>query len=252
MYFTDDEQLRYSRQIILPQIGLAGQKKLKESSLLIIGAGGLGSPVGLYGAAAGIGTLGIADYDCVDISNLNRQILHTTHSVGTPKSDSARDTLTKLNPHLAITTYSSKIDTSNINAIVRKYDCVIDATDSFEAKFLINDTCIQERIPFVHAGVIGMAGQIMTVLPKETACYRCLFKEPPPSNSVGSCASEGILGSIAGVIGALQVTEAIKIICTIGQLLTNKLLTFDGETMEFRTIAVRADPTCRACSSQVP
>lgn len=236
---------RYNRQIVVPGIGLFGQQKLAEAKVLIIGAGGLGAAAGFYLGAAGIGTIGIADCDKVELSNLQRQIWHFTTDLGKPKVNSAKSKLKKLNPELKIKTYPEKITAKNIKKIITDYDIVLDCTDNFETKFVINDGCVALEKPFVHAGVNRFVGQCLTSLPG-TACYRCLFSGPPQSSAVDP-AKLGIVGSVAGTLGMIQATEAIKYIIGQGELLTNKLLTVDLLTMEFRKIELTKDPGCKAC-----
>lgn len=236
MAFTKEQLERYSRQIVINEIGVDGQEKLTEAKVLIIGAGGLGSPAALYLAAAGIGKIGIADSDIVGLSNLQRQLMHTTSDLGRPKVESAKETLQQINPDVSIQTYNEFISSDNIAGIIADYDFVLDCTDNFEAKFLINDACVIADKPFTHAGVTGFQGQLMTVIPHETSCYRCIFQAPPPEGAVPSCAEAGIVGAVAGVIGSLQALEAIKYITGAGDLLTGKLLTFDALTMKFRTV----------------
>lgn len=240
---------RYSRNIILKEIGPLGQKKISNGKVLIIGAGGLGSPAALYCAAAGVGTIGIVDYDKVELSNLQRQILHASAEIGHPKVESARQRLLALNDTILIKAYCEKLLYDNADAIVNGYDFVIDATDTFDSKFLINDTCVRLKIPFSHAGVLGWHGQTMTVLPGISACYRCVFQEIPPQDSVPTCSQAGILGSVAGILGTVQATEAIKYLSSSGELLTNRMLICDALTMHFRTVKVQRDSRCSACGS---
>jgi molybdopterin/thiamine biosynthesis adenylyltransferase len=238
---------RYSRHIILDKVGGAGQERLLASKVLIVGTGGLGAPAALYLAAAGVGTLGLIDDDKVDLTNLQRQVIHHTPDVGTPKVDSARAKIAAINPDVAVKTYSFRATAANIGAIVREYDFVIDGTDNFPSKFLINDACWFEKAPFSHAGILRFHGQLMTILPGESACYRCIFHAPPPPGSAPSCSQAGVLGVLAGVIGSLQATEAIKHLLGIGDLLTNRLLTYDALTMEFREVKLNRNPDCALC-----
>ena len=247
MSLTEKQIERYSRHIILEQIGGEGQEKLLNSKVLIIGAGGLGSPAGLYLAAAGVGTIGIVDSDKVDLTNLQRQIIHHTSDVGTEKTKSAENTIRAINPDVTVQTYQTKVDAKNISHIIRKYDFIIDCTDNFPAKFLINDACYFEKIPFSHAGILRFTGQLITVLPGETTCYRCIFNAPPPGNAVPSCSQAGVLGVLAGTIGSLQATEAIKYLLGLGKLLTGKLLTYDALEMNFRSIKLDRNPDCPLC-----
>lgn len=249
MSLSNEELERYSRHLILKEIGYKGQKKLSESSVLIIGAGGLGAPAAMYLAAAGVGKIGIADADAVDLSNLQRQIIHTTNDIGKPKVESARESMLAINPNIEVIAYQEFLYSSNIREIIRGYDFVLDGTDNFAAKFLINDACIMEKIPFSHAGIIRFKGQLMTVIPGESPCYRCVFKNPPPKGAVPTCREAGVIGAMAGVIGSLQALEAVKYLTGAGELLTGKLLTFDALTMNFHTIKLPArGKGCAVCS----
>ena len=247
MALTEQQIQRYSRHIALDQIGEAGQEKLLSSKVLIVGAGGLGSPAALYLAAAGVGTIGIVDADKVNLTNLARQIIHTTDDVGVAKVVSAEAKMRALNPDVNVKTYHQQIKANNIRQIIRKYEFVIDATDNFPAKFLINDACYFEKIPFCHAGVLGFEGQLITVLPGETTCYRCIFHSPPPANAVPSCSQAGVFGVLAGAVGCLQATEAIEYLLGIGSLLTGTLLTYNALTMEFRKLRLKRNPNCPLC-----
>ena len=242
------EQLdRYSRHIILKEVGLRGQKKLLNAKVLIIGAGGLGSPVAMYLAAAGVGTIGIADADEVDLSNLQRQILHGTSDVGRAKVDSARETLEALNPDVNVITHHLFVSAENIMALIAPYDFIIDGTDNFAAKFLINDACVLAKKPFCHAGIIRFHGQLMTYVPGKGPCYRCVFRQPPPPNAVPTCRQAGVIGAMAGVIGCMQALEAVKYITGVGDLLTGRLLAFDALDMEAHTIQLPGNPDCPVC-----
>ena len=222
-----NEQLeRYSRHIILKEVGAKGQKKLLNAKVLIIGAGGLGAPAAMYLAAAGVGTIGIADADEVDLSNLQRQIIHSTQDVGKAKVQSAKETMEAINPDVKVITYRTFVDSESI----------IDGTDNFPAKFLINDACVMAKKPFSHAGIIRFKGQLMTYVPGEGPCYRCVFKNPPPKDAVPTCKQAGVIGAMGGVIGSLQAMEAVKYILGVGDLLTGYLLTYDALKMEFRKI----------------
>jgi molybdopterin/thiamine biosynthesis adenylyltransferase len=244
---TEQQIERYSRHIILEQVGGVGQEKLLASKVLIVGAGGLGAPAGLYLAAAGIGTIGIIDADKVDLTNLQRQIIHHTTDVGLEKVTSAENKMRAINPDIKVRTYHQWAKSNNIGEIIREYDFVIDGTDNFTSKFLINDACYFERIAFSHAGILRFNGQLITVLPDETTCYRCIFNAPPPANAVPSCSQAGVLGVLAGVIGSLQATEAIKYLLGIGDLLTNTLLTYNALTMEFRKVRLNRNANCPLC-----
>jgi molybdopterin/thiamine biosynthesis adenylyltransferase len=234
---------------MLAQIGEAGQQKLLSSKVLIVGAGGLGSPAAVYLTAAGIGTIGIVDSDKVELSNLQRQIIHHTSDLGLEKVKSAKTKMQAINPDVVIRTYHQQIKADNIREIIRQYDFVIDATDNFPAKFLINDACFFEKKPFSHAGVLRFDGQLMTVLPGKTACYRCIFNSLPSADVARSCSQAGILGVLPGVIGTLQATEAIKFLLGIGGLLTDTLLTYNALTMEFRKVHFPRNPSCPLCGS---
>ena len=248
MVLTDEQLERYSRHIILKEVGAKGQKKLLNAKVLIIGAGGLGAPAAMYLTAAGVGTIGIADADDVDLSNLQRQIIHATEDVGKAKVKSARETMEKMNPDVKVNTYHTFVDASNIRELIRDYDFIIDGTDNFPAKFLINDACVLEKKPFSHAGIIRFKGQLMTYVPGQGPCYRCVFKNPPPKDAVPTCKQAGVIGAMGGVIGSLQAMEAIKYIIGKGELLTGYLLTYDALTMEFRKIRLPEDThNCAVC-----
>ena len=248
MELTTDQLERYSRQIILKEIGTDGQKKLLSSKVLIIGAGGLGSAVSFYLAAAGVGTIGIADPDTVSLSNLQRQILHGTDDLGTMKTDSARTSLEALNPDVRIITHDLCVDAGNIRDLISGYDFVVDATDNFTSKYLINDACVRERKPFCHAGVAGFGGQIMTYVPDLGPCFRCVFPEPPGEN--GGESGKSILGAVAGMIGCMQAAETVKYLTDAGGLLVGRMLFFDALSMESAVIPVSVDPECRACGKK--
>lgn len=248
MAFSNEQLERYSRHIILKEIGVKGQKKLLNAKVLIIGAGGLGAPAAMYLAAAGVGTIGIADADEVDLSNLQRQIIHATEDVGKPKVISAKETMNKMNPDVTVNTYHEFVFSENILELIRDYDFIIDGTDNFPAKFLINDACVMAKKPFSHAGIIRFKGQLMTYVPGEGPCYRCVFKNPPPKDAVPTCKQAGVVGAMGGVIGSLQAMEAVKYITGTGELLTGSLLTFDAIKMEFRKIKLpKADGKCAVC-----
>lgn len=248
MAFTNEQLERYSRHIILKEIGVRGQKKLLAAKVLIIGAGGLGSPAAMYLAAAGVGTIGIADADEVELTNLQRQIIHTTDDLGKAKTESAGETIRALNPDVTVNLYHVFVNSSNILDIIRDYDFVIDGTDNFPAKFLINDACVMSGKPFCHAGIVRFSGQLITYVPGEGPCYRCIFREPPPKDAVPTCRQAGVIGAMAGVIGSLQAMEAVKYIVGQGELLTGSLMTFDGLKMEWRKVPlphrVKDCPVC--------
>ena len=244
--FTEEQIQRYSRHILLADVGVEGQEKILSASVLVVGAGGLGAPVALYLAAAGIGRIGLVDADVVDISNLQRQVIHFTEDVGTPKVESARRKMEAINPDVKVETYHEFMDSSNALDIIRPYDFVVDGTDNFPVKFLINDACVMAGKPFSHGGILRFQGQTFTHLPG-TACYRCMFKEPPPAGAVPTCSQAGVLGAIAGMLGTIQAAEVLKYFTGVGQLLTNRLLTFDAKTMQFRTIPVAHRASCPVC-----
>lgn len=250
MAFTNEQLERYSRHIILQEAGVKGQKKLLNASVLIIGAGGLGAPAALYLAAAGVGTIGIVDADEVDLSNLQRQVIHTTNDVGKAKVKSAAETMEAINPDVTVKTYRTFVDSTNIMDLIKDYDFIIDGTDNFPAKFLINDACVMAEKPFSHAGIIRFKGQLMTYVPGEGPCYRCVFKNPPPKDAVPTCKQAGVIGAMGGVIGSLQAMEAIKYIIGKGDLLTGKLLTYDALKMEFHTIKLPKDDHCAVCGDE--
>ena len=248
MALTDEQLERYSRPIILKEVGATGQKKLLNAKVLIIGAGGLGAPAAMYLAAAGVGHIGIVDADAVDLSNLQRQIIHQTADVGKAKVQSAKETMNAMNPDVEVTTYREFVYSDNIQQLIRDYDFIIDGTDNFPAKFLINDACVLEKKPFSHAGIIRFKGQLMTYVPGQGPCYRCVFKNPPPKDAVPTCKQAGVIGAMGGVIGSLQAMEAIKYIVGVGDLLTGYLLTYDALTMEFHKIKLPKDThNCAVC-----
>ena len=245
--FSDEQIERYSRHIILPHVGGKGQKKLLSSKVLTIGTGGLGSPAAFYLAAAGIGTLGLVDSDRVDRSNLQRQILHTTSDLGVPKTESAAKKLRDLNPDCTVVEHALRVDSGNILELIEAYDVVIDGTDNFPARFLINDACVMAKKPLIHAGVFRFEGQATTIVPGEGPCYRCVFSEPPPPGMVPGCQEAGILGCVAGILGTVQATEAIKVLLGIGEPLIGKLLLFDALEMQFRKVSIPRDRDCAIC-----
>lgn len=246
--FTEEEISRYSRHILLQDVGVEGQERIRQARVLIVGAGGLGAPVALYLAAAGVGTIGLIDGDIVDLSNLQRQIIHFTPDVGRPKVESAREKIQHLNPHVQVKTYYEFFTAANALDIIRNYDFVIDGTDNFPVKFLINDACVMAGKPFSHGGILRFEGQTFTHLPG-TACYRCLFNAPPPPGAVPTCSQAGVLGAIAGMLGTIQAAETLKYLTGVGDLLTNRLLTFNAKTMDFRKITARRHDACPLCGS---
>lgn len=253
MAFTDEQLERYSRHIILQEVGVKGQKKFMESKALIIGAGGLGAPAAMYLAAAGVGTIGIADADAVDLSNLQRQIIHTAADVGKPKVQSAKETMNAMNGDVEVVTYHEWINSGNITDIIkdRDYDFIIDGTDNFPIKFLINDACVMLKKPFSHAGIIRFQGQLLTCIPGKGPCYRCVFREPPPADAVPTCRQAGVLGVLGGVIGTLQATEALKYFLGMEKgLLCGYLLTYNALTMDFRKVKLASNPACQVCGGK--
>ena len=248
MAFTNEQLERYSRHIILKEIGVKGQKKLLNAKVLIIGAGGLGASAALYLAAAGVGTIGIADADVVDLSNLQRQVIHATPDIGKPKVESAKESMLAINPDITVKTYQEFLYSGNIGEIIAGYDFILNGTDNFPAKFLINDACVLAGKPFCHAGIIRFKGQLMTYVPGQGPCYRCVFKNPPPKDAVPTCKQAGVIGAMAGVIGCLQAMEAVKYITGAGEPLTGRLLTYDALKMNFHTIRVPRDCNCAVCS----
>jgi len=248
---TTEQIERYSRQIMVPDLGGKAQIRLRQARVLVVGAGGLGSPAAFYLAAAGIGTLGIIDPDRAELSNLNRQILHTTKDLGERKTDSAKDKLNRLNPDVGVRTYPLRLDSDNAAEIISEYDFIVDGSDNFETKFLVNDCAVRAGIAFNHAGIVRLQGQTMTVVPHRSACYRCFFKEPPALEEILSCQQAGILGAVAGTIGTIQATEAIKYLTGFEEgLLTDRLLTYDAKTMNFHSVAIRRNRACAACGDQ--
>jgi len=245
--FSEEQIKRYARHIILPEVGGEGQAKLLSSKVLLIGAGGLGAPCGLYLGAAGIGTLGIVDFDTVDLSNLQRQIWHETEDVGRYKVDSAKDSIARINPDVNVVTYKEKISSQNIRDLIKDYDVVIDATDNFPTRYLINDACYFAKKPLVYGSIFRFDGQATVFLPKEGPCYRCLFPSPPPAGLVPSCQEAGVLGVLPGIIGTIQANEAIKIILGIGRTLNGRLLIYDALDMRFTEMKLRKDKTCPLC-----
>jgi len=246
---TNDEVKRYSRHLIMPEVGVDGQLKLKASKVLCIGAGGLGSPVAMYLAAAGVGTLGIVDFDTVDFSNLQRQILHTTPDVGRPKLASAKDKLHALNPEIDIQTYEVALSSQNAMQLFEPYDVVVDGTDNFPTRYLVNDACVLLGKPNAYGSIFRFEGQASVFATKEGPCYRCLYPEPPPPGLVPSCAEGGVLGVLPGLIGMIQATEAVKLIMGIGEPLIGRFLIYDALRMRFRELKLRKDPDCPVCGT---
>jgi adenylyltransferase/sulfurtransferase len=248
MELNNDEIRRYSRHLILPEVGLAGQKKIKGASVLCIGAGGLGSPIAMYLAAAGIGKLGIVDFDTVDYSNLQRQILHTDADVGRPKAQSAKETIHGINPHCEVIIHNTRITSENALDLIRPYDIVVDGTDNFPTRYLTNDACVLLKKPNVYGSIFRFEGQASVFAPHLGGpCYRCLYPEPPPPGMVPSCAEGGVLGVLPGIIGCIQATEILKLAIGRGSSLVGRLLLFNALDMKFRELKLRRDPACPVC-----
>ncbi len=248
MELNNEEIRRYSRHLILPEVGLAGQKKIKATSVLCVGTGGLGSPIQMYLAAAGIGKLGIVDFDVVDYSNLQRQILHTDADVGRPKTESARETIRGINPNCQVEVYNTRITTENALALIRPYDIVVDGTDNFPTRYLTNDACVLLKKPNVYGSIFRFDGQASVFAPHLGGpCYRCLYPEPPPPGMVPSCAEGGVLGVLPGIIGCIQATEIIKLAIGKGNSLIGRLLLFNALDMKFKELKLRKDPACPIC-----
>lgn len=248
--FTPDQLQRYSRHFILPEVGEAGQAKLLDAKVLLIGAGGLGSPTAYYLAAAGVGTLGIVDDDVVDRSNLQRQILHTDERVGMPKIESAELTLKGLNPDLNVIGYRERVDSSNVKRLFEDYDIIVDGCDNFPTRYLVNDACVFMNKPNVHGSIFQFEGQTTVFDPRSGPCYRCLFPEPPPPGAAPSCQEAGVLGVLPGLIGSVQAVETLKLILGIGNSLVGRLLHFDTLSMDIKTLKLRKDPECPVCGEQ--
>ena len=249
MAFSPEERQRYARHLDLPGFGARAQERLRAGRVMVVGCGGLGSPALYYLAAAGVGLLGLVDSDQVDVSNLQRQILHATPDIGRPKVDSAVGRLRALNPHVRLAPHAVHLTADNARELFAPYDVILDCTDNFAAKYLINDACIALKKTFVHAGISAFCGQLMTVVPGKSACLRCLFPAPPPLAAPESAPTAGPLGAIPGVIGSLQAVEALKCLSGVGALLTDVLLTYDGLETEFRPIHAQRQPACPACGA---
>lgn len=247
MDFTDEQITRYSRHILLPEVGGKGQKKIARSRMLIVGAGGLGSPAALYLAAAGVGTIGVIDSDVVDLSNLQRQVIHHTLDLGRPKVVSAKEKILALNPDVHVVTYEDRLSSKNALELIREYDVVLDGADNFPTKFLCNDACYFADKPLVHGGILRFDGRVTTIIPRKSACYRCVFKNPPPPGLVASCQEAGVIGVLAGIIGTIQATEALKLVLGVGRPLTNRMLDFDARRTAFREIKTKKNPNCPLC-----
>jgi molybdopterin/thiamine biosynthesis adenylyltransferase/rhodanese-related sulfurtransferase len=246
---TKDEVLRYSRHLIMPEVGMDGQLKLKQARVLCIGAGGLGSPLALYLAAAGVGKLGIVDFDTVDFTNLQRQIIHDTNDVGRPKLTSARETIADINPNVEVVGFETRLTSENALDIFKDFDIVADGTDNFPTRYLVNDACVLLGKPNIYGSIFRFEGQASIFYAKEGPCYRCLYPEPPPPGLVPSCAEGGVLGVLPGIVGCIQAVETIKLILGIGRSLVGRLLLFDALGMKFRELKLRKNPECPACGT---
>jgi sulfur-carrier protein adenylyltransferase/sulfurtransferase len=248
--FTPEQRQRYSRHFLLPEVGVEGQQKLLDAKVLLLGAGGLGSPTALYLAAAGVGTLGIVDDDVVDVSNLQRQVIHTTGRVGVPKVDSAEQAINDLNPDVVVRKYQTRLDGSNIMDIIKDYDIVVDGVDNFPTRYLLNDASVRLKIPVVSAAILGFEGQLSVFAPYEGPCYRCLFRQPPPAELAPSCGANGVLGVLPGTMGLLQATEVVKLVIGEGDPLIGRLLIYDALGATTTELKVRRDPECPICSRE--
>jgi adenylyltransferase/sulfurtransferase len=247
---TQSEQTRYSRHIILPEVGEEGQRRLKGARVLIVGAGGLGCPAALYLGAAGVGTIGIVDFDNIDLTNLQRQVLHSTSAVGTSKCQSVKQRIADLNPDVTVNVHEQSLSSQNISAILSGYDIVLDATDNFSTRYLINDACVLNKKPDVYGAIYRFEGQVSVFAAPSGPCYRCLFPDPPPPEAVPNCAEGGVLGVLAGAVGVLQATEVIKLILGLGNTLVGRLFLYDALDMDFRTLDIKRNPACPICGDK--
>jgi sulfur-carrier protein adenylyltransferase/sulfurtransferase len=247
---SHEEVARYSRHLIMPEVGMEGQRRLKAARVLLIGTGGLGAPLGMYLAAAGVGTLGLVDFDLVDASNLQRQIIHGTKDVGRPKIESARDRLADINPHVRLETHEARLTRENALELIREFDVVVDGTDNFPTRYLVNDACVLAGKPNVYGSIFRFEGQASVFWAERGACYRCLYPEPPPPGLVPSCAEGGVLGVLPGIVGAIQANETIKLLIGGGEPLINRLLLFDAWKLRFRELKLRKDPDCPVCGER--
>ena len=245
---TAEQRERYSRHLLVPEIGLEGQTKLLEAKVLLLGAGGLGSPTALYLAAAGVGTLGVVDDDDVDLSNLQRQVIHTTDRIGVPKVDSAEQSITAINPDVKVVKYKTRLDASNIMEIIDGYDVIVDGVDNFPTRYLLNDATVRLGIPVVSASILGFDGQLSVFKPHDGPCYRCLYPVPPPAELAPSCGANGVLGVLPGTMGLLQATEVVKLVTGAGEPLVGRLLLYEALGATFTELKVRRDPECPICS----
>jgi adenylyltransferase/sulfurtransferase len=245
--FTEEQVRRYSRHMLLPSVGPMGQRKLLNGRVLLLGAGGLGSPAALYLAAAGVGTIGIVDFDTVDLSNLQRQILHRVDSVGTPKVDSAEKTLNALNPDVKVVKFRDRLYSDNVFDIIKDFEIIVDGTDNFQTRYLINDAAVMTGKTVVHGSIFQFDGQVTVFKPKAGPCYRCLFPSPPPAGAVPNCAEAGVFGVLPGIVGSIQAVEVLKLLLGEGEPLIGRLLIFDALAMEFSEVKIRRDPGCPVC-----
>jgi molybdopterin/thiamine biosynthesis adenylyltransferase/rhodanese-related sulfurtransferase len=247
---TDSQRERYSRHILLPEVGEAGQEKLLKARVLLLGAGGLGSPSALYLAAAGVGTIGLVDADVVDMSNLQRQIMHASSRVGQPKVESAKHALNDLNPDVKVVTFQERLTSDNVDRLFKDFDIIVDGCDNFPTRYLVNDASVFHNKPVIHGSIFRFDGQVTTFVPHKGPCYRCLYPEPPPAHLAPSCAEAGVLGILPGIIGVIQATEAVKLILGQGDPLVGRLLTYDSLKMKFRELKLRRDKTCPVCGDE--
>jgi molybdopterin/thiamine biosynthesis adenylyltransferase/rhodanese-related sulfurtransferase len=248
--YSDAQRIRYSRHMLLPEVGPGGQQRLLESKVLLLGAGGLGAPVALYLAAAGVGKIGIVDDDVVDASNLQRQVIHSTETIGEPKVESAKKTIEKLNPDVDVVTYNTRLNADNIMEIIEGYDVIVDGVDNFPTRYLLNDATVRLQIPVVSASILAFDGQLTVFKPYEGPCYRCLYPVPPPAELAPSCGENGVLGVLPGTMGLLQATEVLKLILGIGEPLVGRLMLYDALAEEFTNLKIRRDPDCPICSRE--
>jgi adenylyltransferase/sulfurtransferase len=249
MSLSHQELLRYSRHLLLPEVGVPGQERLGASRVLLLGAGGLGSPAALYLAAAGVGTIGLVDFDAVDVTNLQRQVLHGTAMIGRPKLESARERIADLNPHVHVERHDGRLTSENARGIIAGYDVVVDGSDNFPTRYLVNDACVLERKPLIYGSIFRFDGQVSVFDAERGPCYRCLYPEPPPPGLVPSCAEGGVLGVLPGIIGSMQALEAIKLLLGIGESLVGRLVLFDALRFRMRELALRKDPACPVCGT---
>lgn len=248
--FNDAQRIRYSRHMLLPEVGPGGQERLLKAKVLLLGAGGLGAPTGLYLAAAGVGQIGIVDDDIVDASNLQRQVIHSTETIGEPKVESAKQTIQRLNPDVDVRTYNTRLGADNIIEIIKDYDIVVDGVDNFPTRYLLNDASVRLQIPVVSASILSFDGQLTVFHPYEGPCYRCLYPVPPPAELAPSCGENGVLGVLPGTMGLLQATEVLKMILGIGEPLVGRLMLYDALAEEFTNLKIRRDPECPICSRE--